>query len=268
MGEVGFGVDNIISARVILASGAIVTASKTENTDLFWALRGAGPNFGIVVSANVNAVPAAAPVERTAWINNLFFTPDKLVQVAQAVEDLKLAPTQRVYLVLTGSGPPLNEPSILVTGFLRKGTEETGRKAFAPFYALGPVAESSAVTPYTNWNDANIGFCTRGDRKPSYSSTIKTMSASKWPQIWELYKGFQAKGPNSALLVERYNLTKAISAPVGSVAMNEALRRDAFAQAIVIPWYTDAALDTEGNTFGQKVRALWTRSNKPTSDPT
>ncbi|CAO2658605.1 Nn.00g063280.m01.CDS01 [Neocucurbitaria sp. VM-36] len=267
MGEVGFGVDNIISLRVILATGEIVTASKTENTDLFWAFRGAGPNFGIVASATLNALPAAAE-DRTAWINNLFFTPDKLTQVAQAVEDLKLTPQQRVYLVLTSSGPPLNEPSILITGFLRKGTEETGRKAFAPFYALGPVSESSAVTTYDHWNDANIGFCTREDRKPAYSSTIKNMSAQKWPQIWELYKGFQAKGPNTAVLVERYNLTKAISAPVGSAAMNEALRRDAFAQAIVIPWYSDASLDSEAEQFGQKVRALWTRSSTPTNDPT
>ncbi|KAJ4365116.1 hypothetical protein N0V83_008734 [Neocucurbitaria cava] len=267
MGEVGFGVDNIISLRVILASGDIVTASKTENTDLFWALRGAGPNFGIVVSATVNSQPATAE-DRTAFINNLFFTPDKLAQVAQAVEDLPLTPQQRVYLVLTSSGEPLNEPSILITGLLRKGTNETGRKAFAPFYALGPVSESSAITTYDHWNDANIGFCTRGDRKPSYSSTIKGMSAQKWPQIWELYKAFQAKGPNTAVLVERYNLTKAISAPVGSAAMNEALRRDAFAQAIFIPWYTDASLDAEAEQFGRNVRALLTRSSTPTNDPT
>ncbi|KAF1942364.1 FAD binding domain-containing protein [Clathrospora elynae] len=267
IGEVGFGVDNIISMRVIVATGEILTASATSNPDLFWALRGAGPNFGIVVSATVNAIPAT-DVDRTAWINNLFFTPDKLPQVAQAVEDLKLAPEQRVYLVLTSGGPPLNEPSILVTGLLRKGTEETGRKAFAPFYDLGPVSQSSAVTPYDHWNDANIGFCGRGGRKPSYSSTIKSMNAQKWPQIWDLYKNFQAKGPNSAVLVERYNLTKAISAPVGSAAMNEALRRDAFAQAIVIPWYDDASLDAEALKFGSSVRALWTRSTTPNNDPT
>ena len=267
MGEVGFGVDNIISMRVVTAAGDMVTVSATSNPDLFWALRGAGPNFGIVVSATVNAMAATAE-DRTAYINNLFFSPDKLEQVAQAVEDLPLTPQQRVYLVLTSSGEPLNEPSILVTGFLRKGTNETGREAFAPFYDIGPVSESSAITTYDHWNDANIGFCTRGGRKPAYSSTLKSMNAPKWPQIWELYKSFQAKGPNSAVLVERYNLTKAQSAPVGSAALNEALRRDAFSQAIVIPWYEDSSLDTEALSFGSKVRALWSRSNDPKNDPT
>lgn len=267
MGEVGFGVDNIISMRVITSSGELLDVSATSHPDLFWALRGAGPNFGIVVQATVNAMPATDE-DRTAYINNLFFSPDKLEQVAQAVEDLPLTPQQRVYLVLTSSGEPLNEPSILVTGLLRKGTNETGREAFAPFYDLGPISESSAITTYDHWNDANIGFCTRGGRKPSYSSTITSMNAQKWPEIWELYKGFQAKGPNSAVLIERYNLTKAASVPVGSAAMNEALRRGAFSQAIVIPWYEDASLDAEALEFGSKVRSLWTRSDDPKNDPT
>jgi FAD/FMN-containing dehydrogenase len=267
MGEVGFGVDNIISMRVVIATGEILTVSATSHPELFWALRGAAPNYGIVLAATVKATPATAD-DRTAWINNLFFSPDKLEQVAQAVEDLTLTPQQRVYLVLTSSGEPLNEPSILITGLLRKGTDETGRKAFAPFYDIGPISESSAITTYDHWNDANIGFCTRGGRKPAYSSTITGMSAQKWPEIWELYKGFQAKGPNSAVLVERYNLTKAMSAPGGSAAMNEALRRDAFAQAIVIPWYDDASVDAEALEFGSKVRALWTRSGNPQNDPT
>ncbi len=43
----GLAIDNLLSARVVLASGDIVNASDTENTDLFWAIRGGGANFGI-----------------------------------------------------------------------------------------------------------------------------------------------------------------------------------------------------------------------------
>jgi hypothetical protein len=132
---------------------------------------------------------------RTAYINNFFFTPDKIEQVAQAVEDLPLTPKQRVYLVLTSSGEPLNEPSILVTGLLRKGTNETGRAAFKPFYDLGPVSESSAITTYDHWNDANIGFCTRGGPKPSYSSTITSMSAQNWPEFGSCTKHSRPRDP-------------------------------------------------------------------------
>ena len=267
MGQIGFGVDNIISLRVVTASGQILTVSQSSHPDLFWALRGAGPNFGIVISATVNASPATT-TDRTAWINNLFFTPDKLPQIAQAIQDLPLTPDERIYLVLTSSGEPLNEPSVLVTGFQCKGTEETGRAAFKSIYDLGPSSNSSAITPYTNWNDANIGFCVRGDRKPAYSTTITSMQPNTWPEIWDLYKAFQAKGPNTAVLIERYNLTQARSAPAGSTALNPALRDPAFAQAIIIPWYTDAALDGEGIEFGKKVRDIFSDNADATANPT
>ncbi|WYZ36055.1 hypothetical protein EsH8_X_000702 [Colletotrichum jinshuiense] len=267
MGEVGLGIDNILSLRVVVASGEILTVSPTSHPDLFWALRGAGPNFGIVTSATVRTWPTS-PEDRTAWLMNLFFSPDKLPQVAQVIQDLPLKPEQVVYLVLVNSGPPSNEPTVLVTGFLRKGTEESGRAAYAPLYALGPVLNSSSVASYDNWNTGNDNFCARGDRKPGFSTSLKHMQPETWTEIWNLYTEFQAKAPNSALLVERYNLTKAASVPVGSAAFQEALRRESFAQAIVLPWYADAALDTEAEVFGRKVRDIWSFSNRSTANPT
>ena len=41
----------MISCKLVLANGNVVVASETENADLFWALRGAGHNFGVAVEA-------------------------------------------------------------------------------------------------------------------------------------------------------------------------------------------------------------------------
>jgi hypothetical protein len=52
----GWACDNVVSYEVVTASGLVVTASASQFSDLFWALRGGGNNFGIVTKFIVNAI--------------------------------------------------------------------------------------------------------------------------------------------------------------------------------------------------------------------
>ncbi|KAL5935606.1 hypothetical protein ACKVV7_000361 [Pyricularia oryzae] len=249
IGELGMAVDNILSLRVITAAGEAINVSPSSNPDLWWAMRGAGPNFGIVTHATYKAVPTT---NRNAWLITLTFNGSRVAEIAQAVENLPLLPKQVVFFILSNS-------AIMVTGFLRGGTEEAGRKAFAPLYALSPLTQSSHVAPYTNWNAPNEFFCARGDRKPAFATALPNMKALSWPAVWDLYDSFQKLpgAQNSAVLIERYNLTKAQSVGRGATAVHDELRFNSFGQAVVIPWYKDAALDGQALDFASKVRDIW-----------
>lgn len=76
-GQYGFVLDNIISARVVVASGELVEVSETKNPDLFWALRGAGHNFGIMTSFEMKAYDI--PSNWTVY--NIAFSGDKLEEI-------------------------------------------------------------------------------------------------------------------------------------------------------------------------------------------
>ena len=53
----GLGADQILEAEVMLADGRIVTANHCQNTDLFRALRGGGPGYGVVLGTTIKAHP-------------------------------------------------------------------------------------------------------------------------------------------------------------------------------------------------------------------
>ena len=93
----GLSLDNLLSVEIVTADGQVRTASATENADLFWAVRGAGSNFGVVTSFEfrlhpvgplgrlVAAIFYAWRTARTvlpAWRDFMATAPDEVSSVA------------------------------------------------------------------------------------------------------------------------------------------------------------------------------------------
>jgi FAD/FMN-containing dehydrogenase len=72
----GLALDNVVAAELVTANGEVVHANARENSELFWAVRGGGGNFGIVTAFDFVAHPTtdvffgkiAFPASETATV--------------------------------------------------------------------------------------------------------------------------------------------------------------------------------------------------------
>ena len=78
----GLTIDNLLSADIVLGDGSLVTASSSENADLFWALRGGGGNFGVVTSFEFRLYPVS-----TVYFGPTFWPLEEAGLVLKAFRD-------------------------------------------------------------------------------------------------------------------------------------------------------------------------------------
>lgn len=136
--QCGLTIDNLLEAQVVLADGSIVNASDKENTDLFWAIRGGGGNFGVVTSFLFRLHPVD-----TLYAGPMFWDLEKAPEIMKWYREfIKTADTDLngffAFLVVP-AGPPFPEHLHMrnVCGIVwcYAGPLENGEKVFAPIRA-------------------------------------------------------------------------------------------------------------------------------------
>lgn len=95
-GYFGLVLDNIIEMHVVLADGSMVTVSESHNSDLYWGMRGAGHNFGVVTSFSHKIYDQ--PVANW-FVETMIFTGDKLEKFFELLNVLGANGDQPVGLV-------------------------------------------------------------------------------------------------------------------------------------------------------------------------
>jgi FAD/FMN-containing dehydrogenase len=131
----GLTIDNLVEADLVLADGSVVTASKVENPDLFWALRGGGGNFGVVTSFLFQAHPV-----NMIFGGPVFWEAKDAPAVMRAYRDYLPAAPEDLGAFVGLKSVPSTDPfpreywgkraCAIISCY--NGTEEDGRKAMAP----------------------------------------------------------------------------------------------------------------------------------------
>ncbi len=167
--KLGLTVDNLLSADVVLASGALVHASPKENEDLFWAIRGGGGNFGVVTSFEFRLHPVG-PEVLAGLIVHPFSNAKQLLQDYRRV--VMSAPDDLTCWVVMRKAPPLpflpkeiHGEEVLVFAMCYVGDPERGQSAVAPLRALGqPIADVVGPMPFAAWQQAFDPLLAPGQR--------------------------------------------------------------------------------------------------------
>jgi len=165
----GLTIDNLVSATVVTAAGDKLTASARENSDLFWAIRGGGGNFGVVTSFEFQLHAIGKEVLSGLIVHPLA----DAKKVLQFYRDFALkAPDELAVWFVLRKAPPLpflpenwHGKEILALAACYNGDLETGEKLLQPLRAFGqPIADVIGPTPYVGWQQVLDPLLTPGMR--------------------------------------------------------------------------------------------------------
>jgi hypothetical protein len=207
----GLTIDNLIEADVVLADGSCVTASRTANADLFWALRGGGGNFGVVTSFLFQAHPVgmvfAGPM---AWEQS------HARAIMRAYRDFLPKAPEELGAFVGLKMVPANSPfpkefwgariCLLVACY--NGSEEDGKKALAPLLdALPPPALNwMGMMPYPALQSMFDGLYPKGMQWYWRGDFVNALS----DQAIEAHVAEAAKTPSELSLMHLYPIDGAV----------------------------------------------------------
>ncbi|KAF9699012.1 hypothetical protein EKO04_002764 [Ascochyta lentis] len=261
-GQYGLTIDNLLSAEIVLASGEVLNASKTEHADLFWAIRGAGQNFGVVTNFTFQGYTQPNPV----FAGPLVFPPTALPQIVAFMNKFHEMNDGRQALLVAFSNPPPQNAPVILTQLFHNGTEDEGKAIFADLFALNPLANMSAMVPYPVLNsllNVSAGF---DGRKQFGGGAFKLPLDPSF--VEGVYKEFQAfveskadfQIAQSMMLWEVVPYKKVLE--VRNEETSFANRGDYYNVATMFKWF-DPSLDNEMRTFS---RSLLKKASETAAD--
>ena len=149
----GLAADNVHAVDVVTADGRFLHASERENSDLLWAVRGGGGNFGVVTAFEFGL----HPMQRQVVAGNLVFPIARARELLASYGDYTLHAPDEMYADCILSAAPGKDP-VFVISICYSGPPDRVDQALAPLRKLGtPLADTFKPVDY-------VQLQRRGDR--------------------------------------------------------------------------------------------------------
>jgi hypothetical protein len=149
----GLSIDSLVAVEIVTANGELITASESENPDLFWGVRGGGGNFGIVTAFTYRLHPVGPTV-----LGGMALYPwTEAREIARFFRDyMAKAPDelQAYFSVITAPEAPFlpveyHGRPIVAIAACHAGTVEEGLNAIEPIRTFRPaIVDFFGAIPY------------------------------------------------------------------------------------------------------------------------
>lgn len=175
----GLTIDNVLSARVVTADGRVVTASPSDNPDLFWAIRGGGGNFGVVVELELRLHPVGPEV----LSGQIIYPFDEAGRLLRSYRHFMAdAPDELQVYAFMFRVPPIDAfPAELhgdpVIDFVLCHQDPEATSAVQPLQSLGtPILDAVTPAPYVDVQQAFDPTLPAGQRYYSRAHDLADLS--------------------------------------------------------------------------------------------
>ncbi|TFY79597.1 hypothetical protein EWM64_g4415 [Hericium alpestre] len=193
----GLGSDNLLEATVVLADGRIVRTNTEEEPDLFWAIRGGGNQFGIVVEFVVRAYPPSGPmtVGRLVYPGTAF---DDVLKAAQEFE-AAATPDDKVTMSFMRTGPDF-KPTVIVLPWISSKSSRSVQEILKPFRTTAlPIVDYTTTLPdqlaTSHVFDATLSQAPR--RLTIRGATFTKLWTDMVAEAWRRWVTFTEENPDS-----------------------------------------------------------------------
>jgi FAD/FMN-containing dehydrogenase len=201
MGKYGLALDNLRSVDLVTADGRVLRASKDENADLFWAVRGGGGNFGIAASFEFRLHTVGPTVT-----GGLVFWPlNAAGDVLRLFRELAASASDDLMLVANVLGAPDGSGAkAAAIGVCHCGSLRDGEAAVRPIKAFGaPVMDTVGSMTYCEINAMLDAGYPKGARNYWKSHFLPELTDEAIRTMVECYE--KCPSPMSEIYLEHFH---------------------------------------------------------------